>query len=90
MAHLGLVLEAILETQNINTAGKSVCVVAEVRRVCVTMADANINAPEVPIAAASPPTRSDEQSCLVTNGSQWEKVIVSWMWKELKPIPYSR
>ncbi|GJY94781.1 hypothetical protein Tco_0511142 [Tanacetum coccineum] len=25
------------------------------------MADANINAPEVPIAAASPPTRSDEQ-----------------------------
>ncbi|GJX99361.1 hypothetical protein Tco_0356380 [Tanacetum coccineum] len=27
----------------------------------VTMADANINAPEVPVAAASPPTRSDEQ-----------------------------
>ncbi|GJR67747.1 retrovirus-related pol polyprotein from transposon TNT 1-94 [Tanacetum coccineum] len=27
----------------------------------VTMADANINAPEVPTAAASPPTRSDEQ-----------------------------
>ncbi|GJX16667.1 retrovirus-related pol polyprotein from transposon TNT 1-94 [Tanacetum coccineum] len=26
-----------------------------------TMADANINAPEVPTAAASPPTRSDEQ-----------------------------
>ncbi|GJT49971.1 hypothetical protein Tco_0976128 [Tanacetum coccineum] len=27
----------------------------------VTMADANINAPEVPVAADSPPTRSDEQ-----------------------------
>ncbi|GKF79686.1 hypothetical protein Tco_0235254, partial [Tanacetum coccineum] len=27
----------------------------------VTMADANINAPEVPTTAASPPTRSDEQ-----------------------------
>ncbi|GKA70362.1 hypothetical protein Tco_0776426 [Tanacetum coccineum] len=27
----------------------------------VTMTDANINAPEVPVAAASPPTRSDEQ-----------------------------
>ncbi|GJZ82552.1 hypothetical protein Tco_0647725 [Tanacetum coccineum] len=27
----------------------------------VTMADANINAHEVPVAAASPPTRSDEQ-----------------------------
>ncbi|GJZ38576.1 hypothetical protein Tco_0585139, partial [Tanacetum coccineum] len=26
-----------------------------------TMADANINAPEVPVAADSPPTRSDEQ-----------------------------
>ncbi|GJR60356.1 retrovirus-related pol polyprotein from transposon TNT 1-94 [Tanacetum coccineum] len=26
-----------------------------------TMADANINAPEVPVVAASPPTRSDEQ-----------------------------
>ncbi|GJR84073.1 hypothetical protein Tco_0154858 [Tanacetum coccineum] len=29
--------------------------------VLVTMADANNNAPEVPVAAASPPTRSDEQ-----------------------------
>ncbi|GJW55307.1 hypothetical protein Tco_0099392 [Tanacetum coccineum] len=27
----------------------------------ITMADANINAPKVPIAAASPPTRSDKQ-----------------------------
>ncbi|GJZ19226.1 hypothetical protein Tco_0555816 [Tanacetum coccineum] len=27
----------------------------------LTMADENINAPEVPVAAASPPTRSDEQ-----------------------------
>ncbi|GKB35584.1 retrovirus-related pol polyprotein from transposon TNT 1-94 [Tanacetum coccineum] len=27
----------------------------------ITMADANINAPEVPVAAASPPTRSDEK-----------------------------
>ncbi|GKA65893.1 hypothetical protein Tco_0765600 [Tanacetum coccineum] len=35
----------------------------------VTMADANINAPEVPVVAASLPTRSDEQICLVQLGS---------------------
>ncbi|GJT16561.1 hypothetical protein Tco_0875267 [Tanacetum coccineum] len=38
-----------------------ICVVTSRCRLLVTMADANINAPEVPVAADSPPTRSDEQ-----------------------------
>ncbi|GKA87836.1 hypothetical protein Tco_0809600, partial [Tanacetum coccineum] len=34
---------------------------ANIKQALVTMADANINAPEVPTVVASPPTRSDEQ-----------------------------
>ncbi|GJU98491.1 hypothetical protein Tco_1327762 [Tanacetum coccineum] len=32
---------------------------------CNTMADANINAPEVPVAADSPPTQTKTQVCLL-------------------------
>ncbi|GJS71284.1 retrovirus-related pol polyprotein from transposon TNT 1-94 [Tanacetum coccineum] len=41
----------------------------------VTMADANINAPEVPVAADSPPTRSDEQ------------ILPRNKWVPLLPLP---
>ncbi|GJX85019.1 hypothetical protein Tco_0335793 [Tanacetum coccineum] len=39
----------------------NILILKTVLRNGVSMADANINAPEVPVAAASPPTRSDEQ-----------------------------
>ncbi|GJS50749.1 retrovirus-related pol polyprotein from transposon TNT 1-94 [Tanacetum coccineum] len=42
----------------------------------VTMDDANINAPEVPTAAASPPTRSDEQILPCNKCVQWKKQLL--------------
>ncbi|GJS28274.1 hypothetical protein Tco_0488894 [Tanacetum coccineum] len=42
----------------------------------VTIADANNNAPEVPVAAASPPTRSDEQ---ILPHNKWVPCIHSFI-----------